>query len=593
MSSPALLSAAESLGPFARAGRGTEDLASWHYAIIKLRADGTFSCPRPRTESAPGQPALATLAGTDDAQRRAWRWSETLREAMAETGQLEPSAAVPTLAVLRILAGSAGAAPDVPVPLHVVGTGELVLLAALALARGDADGAEAVLEPVATLPAAGEDTPLAHRLSVAFAQLGIARLRGDAEMGEGLVTLTRGLLSALPLSQLDQLPGLSLMLDAHLGALEMSRGRTDVAMRVLVRGADAAADSSAGRAARADCLGQLALVEAFRGDLRGAARDARLVLDDCTDAAPAGVVHAHLANAWVHLERGEPAEARASLESVTGVAAGTHEPWLVTSRLVAEARLSALEGQPETAVRLMAAVTDPARTEGPSWLDELLAVAWAEACLAAGEARRAIAVLTPLPAHVPVEAAVTVGAALLEIGDLRGARAALAAVGADGDRAPLGYQIRSWLLEARMAHHEQETDRVRFLVDRALRMASEQGMTRPLLSDGAWLRATVERDVPLLRRHRTLVDALPRDTARLSQRSVVPAWADGHLVESLTEREVQVLELLAQMFSTDEMARELFVSANTVKTHLKGIFRKLCVNRRVDAVRRGRELGLC
>ena len=423
MSSPALLSATESLGPFSRADGGTEDLASWHYAIIKLRADGTFSCPSPRSQSAPGQLSLATPAGTHDAQRRAWRWSEALREAMAETGQLEPSPAVPTLAVLRILAGSAGAAPEGPVPLHVVGTGELVMLAALALARGDADGAEAVLEPVATLPTAGKDTPLAHRLSVAFAQLGIARLRGDAETGEGLVTLTRGLLSALPLAQLDQFPGLSLMLDAHLGALEMSRGRSDVALRVLVRGADAAADSSAGRAARADCLGQLALVEAFRGDLRDAARDAQLLLEDCSDAAPAGVVHAHLANAWVHLERGEPAEARASLARVTGVAAGTHEPWLVTSRLVAEARLSTLEGQPETAVRLMAAVTDPARTEEPSWLDELLAVAWAEACLAAGEARRAMAVLTPLPAHVPVEAAVTVGAALLEIGDLRGARA--------------------------------------------------------------------------------------------------------------------------------------------------------------------------
>ena len=60
----------------------------------------------------------------------------------------------------------------------------------------------------------------------------------------------------------------------------------------------------------------------------------------------------------------------------------------------------------------------------------------------------------------------------------------------------------------------------------------------------------------------------------------------------LTERESQVLGLLAQMNSTEEIAAALFVSTNTVKTHLKGIFGKLGVNRRVDAVRRGRTLDL-
>ena len=73
-----------------------------------------------------------------------------------------------------------------------------------------------------------------------------------------------------------------------------------------------------------------------------------------------------------------------------------------------------------------------------------------------------------------------------------------------------------------------------------------------------------------------------------------PSLASAELVlEPLTERETQVLELLALMCSTEEIAAELFVSANTVKTHLKGIFRKYGVNRRVDAVRRGRELGVC
>ena len=65
------------------------------------------------------------------------------------------------------------------------------------------------------------------------------------------------------------------------------------------------------------------------------------------------------------------------------------------------------------------------------------------------------------------------------------------------------------------------------------------------------------------------------------------------MIECLTQREAEVLDLLADMYSTDEIAAELFLSVNTVKTHIKGVFRKLDVNRRNAAVRRGRELGLC
>ena len=65
------------------------------------------------------------------------------------------------------------------------------------------------------------------------------------------------------------------------------------------------------------------------------------------------------------------------------------------------------------------------------------------------------------------------------------------------------------------------------------------------------------------------------------------------MLEPLTERELQVLERFAQFLTTDEIAVDLYVSANTVKTHIKSLFLKLSVNRRSDAVRRGRRLGLC
>ncbi|MGW3955625.1 helix-turn-helix domain-containing protein, partial [Streptomyces sp. NPDC004752] len=64
------------------------------------------------------------------------------------------------------------------------------------------------------------------------------------------------------------------------------------------------------------------------------------------------------------------------------------------------------------------------------------------------------------------------------------------------------------------------------------------------------------------------------------------------VVEELSPRERDVLRRLAQLMSTEEIAADLYVSVNTVKTHLKSVYRKLAVNRRADAVRRARELRL-
>lgn len=63
-------------------------------------------------------------------------------------------------------------------------------------------------------------------------------------------------------------------------------------------------------------------------------------------------------------------------------------------------------------------------------------------------------------------------------------------------------------------------------------------------------------------------------------------------LDPLTERELAVLIELPTMKSNAEIAGEFFVSVNTVKTHLKSIFRKLDVSTRREAVRRGREIGL-
>jgi LuxR family transcriptional regulator, maltose regulon positive regulatory protein len=64
-------------------------------------------------------------------------------------------------------------------------------------------------------------------------------------------------------------------------------------------------------------------------------------------------------------------------------------------------------------------------------------------------------------------------------------------------------------------------------------------------------------------------------------------------VVPLTARESDVLKLLSEFCSNEEIAAELMLSLNTVKTHMRSLFQKLSVTRRADAVRRGRALGLC
>lgn len=64
------------------------------------------------------------------------------------------------------------------------------------------------------------------------------------------------------------------------------------------------------------------------------------------------------------------------------------------------------------------------------------------------------------------------------------------------------------------------------------------------------------------------------------------------MVEPLTNREFDVLELLGHRLSNQEIAEKLFISTTTVKTHLQNIYRKLNVRKRFEAVEKAKNLGL-
>ena len=60
----------------------------------------------------------------------------------------------------------------------------------------------------------------------------------------------------------------------------------------------------------------------------------------------------------------------------------------------------------------------------------------------------------------------------------------------------------------------------------------------------------------------------------------------------LSKRELEILNLLAQGHSNQEIAEKLFVSLSTVKTHIQSLFEKLDVKRRIQAVEKARSLNL-
>jgi len=85
---------------------------------------------------------------------------------------------------------------------------------------------------------------------------------------------------------------------------------------------------------------------------------------------------------------------------------------------------------------------------------------------------------------------------------------------------------------------------------------------------------------------------------RLTRRKVIIATPDFKLNEpelrrlGISKREYEVLELIAQGLSNQEIAEKLFVSLNTVKTHSSNLFMKLEARRRTEAIRRAKELRL-
>ncbi|MDM7487634.1 LuxR C-terminal-related transcriptional regulator [Rhodococcus sp. CSLK01-03] len=157
----------------------------------------------------------------------------------------------------------------------------------------------------------------------------------------------------------------------------------------------------------------------------------------------------------------------------------------------------------------------------------------------------------------------------------------------DGPPIDNGPTVDAWLLAA-LAHDRLRRDgEAQAAVAHALAVAAPEGIARPFLLAGDRARALLERHGRIDDAHGGFVSMLIGRLGGVSGEAVGPC-----LLEPLTSRERAVLLLLPTMMSNAEIADELFVSVNTVKVHLKSLYRKLGAANRRKAVVRARELGL-
>jgi LuxR family maltose regulon positive regulatory protein len=481
-----------------------------------------------------------------------------------------------------------------------------LIAAAVALAAGQHEFCTAALDAaddlLDRLPAERE---AAGRLSAAVLRLSACLRTGDLSSAASAADRAEAMLSQAADRELGRHPELIRRVRCGRAAVELWSGRLKEAAGILEAGlsaeaglseaglseagtsAEAASDRAAGRA---DWTGPLALVEALRGRLSHAAELASQAIPAIGERRPAGRhpdVAPLVALAWVHVERNELPEARRFLKEADAALGESPDKLIGAVAYLVAASGALAEGRPTVAAQILTRARSGWPV--PAWLDQQLSLAESRARAATGDVRGALAAVGR--AGDSAEAAVTLAYARAVVGDgdaaARVLAPVLAASGKPADR------VRLWagLTDARLRYASGDAAHGRRALASALRLAEREQLRLPFVLERGWLGPVLRRDPELVNTYRRLLtpilghDQLPAPVK-------APGQAPVLMVEPLTERELEVLTHVSGMLNTAEVADEMYISVNTVKTHLRNIYRKLAAEHRNEAVRRARQLEL-
>jgi len=268
-------------------------------------------------------------------------------------------------------------------------------------------------------------------------------------------------------------------------------------------------------------------------------------------------VQAALILCQVQHARGQTAHARSELQSL---AAQTRNPSLLREIQSWQARLALAMGDLEAVQRWHAGVA-AASESVPRVQQEHEALIVARLYLAQGQPQDALALLERWQAQAAAQ---------------------------ERTRSEIEILALRALAHSALADRAQATQ----ALTRALTVAQPRGLRRIFLDLGEPLAALLQAAAPTLAKRTlaayvaTLLRALPQSQARVAQSAALP------LLEPLSQQEQRVLRLIVAGQSNADIARELVVSPNTIKTHIKNIYRKLNVSTREEAQAAARELHL-
>ncbi len=341
-------------------------------------------------------------------------------------------------------------------------------------------------------------------------------------------------------------------------------------------------------------LAYLAEVEIYRSFARAAERSRQAIelaeRHGWTDGPAVGVAYLTLGSvlAW----QGRPEEAEPWIQRAERIVRAEAEPAVGQAVHYVRGRLELVRGRDADALAAFGAAE---RLAGRLDAQHLLVArtrAWVlYALVRLGDSERAEQALVGLGEHDRDRGEIRITTAMLRLaqGDLSAAAAALAPV-LDGS-APVhraSWLAHAFLLEAIVRDALGDPHAAGNALERALDLAEPDGVLAPFLL--CPVPGLLERHA----RHRTSHAALVAEIQSLlgGRRSAPPPAGPEPLLEPLSGSEVRVLRYLPTNLSAPEIARELSVSPNTVKTHIRHLYAKFGTHHRAEAVHLARALGL-
>ncbi|MER7332174.1 LuxR C-terminal-related transcriptional regulator [Micromonospora sp. NPDC000119] len=524
-----------------RARAGDSTAAAGH---LRAAVDAARSLPAPRRDRfrrlvAALEVTLARLAGDPEAVRAAVARLLAGRPAPDSTVTPPPPATATTTGAFTTAASPTGVPPTAASPTGVSSTGPEPLGTAAGLL---APGPAAPVEP------RGDAAEDADVRAVAGTALGLADL-ADGDLAAAGLAFDRALAAAR----------------------DAGRPRTELV-----------------------CASRAALLHAVRGELRAAealARDA-LTLPPCQGwSCREDCAHGYLALALVTLHRDQPEEVEAHL-ALAAPAMG--EPTVAALAALCRAGLLRDAGDLPGAHRAVAEARErladrPRAVELASWL----LAADADVRGARGDldtARNLLVDRVRDGADPPL--AIALARVELRAGDPRAAGYVLPDWEASGSADwPLPVRLEAAVLDAVLARQAGDDRRAGRVLERALDLAGPEGFRRVFTRAEPGVRDLLAAHLDAGTAHWPTVSDLVRGADTPAERAPTDQGA-ASLDEPLTERELTILRYLQSILSNVEIAAELSLSVNTVKTHVRNIYRKLDATRRREAVRRARDLHL-